>query len=139
MAKIVPGRGKQSGDAGSPRKQEKTQLGSREKPLGSARVCSADFGISWKALRSRSTPGGFSGFAVSITQRIRRKSKQQMWKAVAIHCDDDVDGGLIVRVSVCNPDWERPMQIAELRSRPDDVSCLTPLACNLDQIENEKA
>ncbi|MGH9734278.1 MAG: hypothetical protein ACRD8A_06795 [Candidatus Acidiferrales bacterium] len=130
----VPG----SGTPVSSRKRAKPQR-SGEEPLGSAEVCSADFAIAWKALPWKRTGIGFSGFAVSVSQRIRRKNKQEMWKSVAIRCEDDPDGALLLRILVCDPEWDGPMQIAELRSRPDDLSCLTPLACNLDQIENEKS
>lgn len=116
----------------SSRKKKKTPSG--EKSLGSAEVCSSDFAIAWKALPSNRTGVGLSGFSVSVGQRIRRKNKQGMWKSVAVHCADDPDGGLVVRVSVCDPDWEAPIQIAELRSRPDDLSCFTPLGCNLDHV-----
>lgn len=123
-----------SGDGGSPGKK-KSRL--TAKPLGSAEVSSADFALAWRALPSRRIDGGMSGFSVSVSQRIRRKNKQEMWKSVAIECDDGPDGGLLVRVLVCDPGWDRPMQIATLRSRPDDLSSLTPMGCNLDHIESE--
>jgi hypothetical protein len=35
---------------------------------------------------------------------------------------------------VFNPDWDEPLQIACMRSRPGDTTGLTPLGCNLDHV-----
>jgi len=37
-------------------------------------------------------------------------------------------------VVIFNPDWDGPMQIAAVRSWPNDSKTLTPLACNLDHV-----
>jgi hypothetical protein len=72
--------------------------------------------------------------SVSIGQRVRRQGAEEMWHAVTIHCREEADGTLVVRVVICNPDWEDALQIACLRSRPADPSSLTPLGANLDHL-----
>lgn len=137
MSKRVPGAG--GGSAHSSRKQKKSAVRSRGKSLGSAKVSSPDFAICWEALPSKKATGGFSGFSVSISQRIRKNNKQEMWDSVVIECEDSPDGGLLVRVFVSDPEWEAPMQIAALRSRPDDLSNLVPMGCNLDHVRSANA
>ncbi len=102
-----------------------------------AQVCSVDFAVRWEALPSNKPAAGLTGFSVAVSQRVRWKNRQQMWESVSIRCDDSPDGGLLVRVLVSDPEWKSPMQIAAIRSRPDDASCLTALGCNLDQVGNE--
>jgi hypothetical protein len=72
--------------------------------------------------------------SVWIGQRVRRQGAEEMWQSVAIHCREEDDGTLVVRVLINNPDWEDALQIACLRSRPADPQSLTPLGCNLDHI-----
>jgi hypothetical protein len=56
----------------------------------------------------------------------------QMWDSVSIHADEDADGNLIIQILVFNPDWDEPLRIARICSRPHDMGCLTALGCNLD-------
>lgn len=69
-----------------------------------------------------------------VAQRIRRSGKEEMWDSVTIECTSEQDGTLVLRVIVFNPDWEEPLQIASIRSRPQDLVSLTPLGCNLDHV-----
>lgn len=71
---------------------------------------------------------------VTVGQRIRREDHEEMWDSVSIYAKEDVDGTLIVQLLVFNPDWDEPLQIACLRSRPRDRACLTALGCNLDHV-----
>jgi hypothetical protein len=57
-----------------------------------------------------------------------------MWDSVMVGGKAEQDGTLTIRVLVSNPDWDERLQIACIRSRPDDPECLTALSTNLDHI-----
>jgi hypothetical protein len=76
---------------------------------------------------------------VTVGQRIRRGRKKEMWDSVGIYAEEGEDGILVVRVLVFNPDWDEALQIACIRSRPDDVAGLTALGCNLDHVADAEA
>jgi len=69
---------------------------------------------------------------VAVSQRIRHHDRQGIWDSVVVEGKAEQDGTLVVRVFVSNPDWEERLQIACIRSRPDDPECLTALGTNLD-------
>lgn len=71
---------------------------------------------------------------VRVDQRVLRRGTQEMWDSIAVEGKKEEDGTLVVRVLVFNPDWDEPLQIACIRSRPHDPECLTPLGCNLDHV-----
>jgi hypothetical protein len=72
---------------------------------------------------------------VTVGQRVLRDGSQEMWESVTINAKEDGDGTLIVQVLVFNPDWDEPLQIACIRSRPGEASLnLTALGCNLDHV-----
>lgn len=71
---------------------------------------------------------------VRVAQRIRRRDREEMWDSLAIQSTAEQDGTLVLRVIVFNPDWDEPLQIASIRSRPQDLGSLTPLGCNLDHV-----
>ncbi|MGH9644144.1 MAG: hypothetical protein ACRD3Q_17195 [Terriglobales bacterium] len=71
---------------------------------------------------------------VRVGQRVRRSGTGQMWDSVTIESAAQQDGTLVLRIIVFNPDWDEPLQIASLRSRPHDQECLTSLGCNLDHV-----
>ncbi len=71
---------------------------------------------------------------VRVGQRVRRRGTEQMWDSVAIESTARQDGTLVVRIIVFNPDWDEPLQIASIRSRPNEPDCLTALGCNLDHV-----
>lgn len=71
---------------------------------------------------------------VRVGQRIRRRGTEEMWDSVAIESTTEQDGTLVLRVVVFNPDWDEPLQIASIRSRPQDLESLTPLGYNLDHV-----
>jgi hypothetical protein len=77
---------------------------------------------------------GSDTLSVTVGQRVRMGGVEGMWDSVAVHCKEEDDGTLIVRIVVSNPDWDEPLQIACIRSRPHDPECLTALGCNLDHV-----
>jgi hypothetical protein len=79
------------------------------------------------------------GFSISVGQRILRDGMERTWDSIMVCCAEEGDGTLTVRVLVTNPDWEDLMQVAEIRSRPNDAGSLTALGCNLDHISVPKA
>jgi hypothetical protein len=72
--------------------------------------------------------------SVRIAQHVRRANSSEMWNSVSLSCEEEPGGALVVRVLVFSPDWDGPLQIAELRSWPRDHSNLTPLGCNLNHV-----
>jgi hypothetical protein len=87
------------------------------------------------------TPGKDNGstirasrLSVTLGQRVRLNGTEQMWDSVGVYAEGQPDGTLVVRVVVFNPDWDGPLQIACIRSRPEDALCLAALGCNLDHV-----
>lgn len=68
---------------------------------------------------------------VTVTrgQRVLRNGGTETWVSVAVYARKRDRGELIVEVLVFNPDWEEPLRIAGIRSRPEDTSSLVPLGC----------
>jgi len=71
---------------------------------------------------------------VTVSQRIRHFETQGIWDSVFVEGKTEQDGTLVLRVLVSNPDWDERLQIACIRSRPDDRDCLTALGTNLDHV-----
>ena len=57
-----------------------------------------------------------------------------MWDSVAVESKDEEDGTLVLRVIVFDPDWDEPLQIASIRSRPHDPDSLSALGRNLNHV-----
>ncbi len=75
---------------------------------------------------------GSDTLVVNIGQRILRDGRAEMWDSVVVKCCKAEDGSVAVRVLLCNPDWEEPLQIACVRSRLDaDLSNQAALVCDL--------
>jgi hypothetical protein len=72
---------------------------------------------------------------VTISQRIHHLDTRGLWDSVTVEAKPEQDGTLGIRVLVSNPDWDERLQIACIRSRPDDPDCLTALGTNLDHIQ----
>ena len=69
----------------------------------------------------------------TAAQRIRRADKVELHESVGVYCSQETDGALVIRVIIFNPDWDEPMQIARIESRPDsEEELLEPLGFNLD-------
>jgi hypothetical protein len=60
---------------------------------------------------------------------------EHIWHSVGVYAREDGEGNLIVRVLVFNPDWDDPLQIANIRSRPRDGTRLAGLECNLEHVK----
>ena len=75
---------------------------------------------------------GAESLSVQVGQRVLRDGAEEIWHSVAVYANEDEDGNLVIRVLVSNPDWDEPLQIARITSRPQDPGCRTPLGCNLD-------
>ncbi len=56
---------------------------------------------------------------VNVGQKIVRDGRTEIWDSLVVECSEDEDGSCTVRVLVCNPDWEEPMQLACLRSNSE--------------------
>lgn len=76
-----------------------------------------------------------NGLLIAVGQLIRRDGLQKIWDSILLRCEEESDGTLAIRVMISNPDWDAPLQIACIRSRPHDPESMTPLACNLDHEE----
>jgi len=71
--------------------------------------------------------------SVRIGQRIRKEGKEELWSSLLVECKEQDDGSLAVEVVVFHPDWEEPVRIASLQSRPCDVSpAKAGLRCDLE-------
>lgn len=60
---------------------------------------------------------GADSLSVAIGQRIRRFGLEEIWESVIVQCRKDEDE-LTVRVLVCHPDWDEPLEVACMRSKP---------------------
>jgi hypothetical protein len=77
---------------------------------------------------------GAESLSVKIGQRVRMDDAEGMWHSVWVYAEQDENGSLVIRVLVSNPDWDEPLQIACITSRPGDGDCQTALGCNLDHV-----
>jgi hypothetical protein len=71
---------------------------------------------------------------VTVGQRVLRDRALEMWDSVSTYAKEGQDGSLVVEVLVFNPDWDEPLRMASIRSRPQDPTCLTALGCCLDHV-----
>ncbi|HXJ17233.1 MAG TPA: hypothetical protein VNM68_08560 [Candidatus Polarisedimenticolia bacterium] len=78
------------------------------------------------------------GLCAFVGQRVRKNGLEQMWDSVIIQCDEQADGTLSVSVFVCDPGWDELLQIACIRSRPDDKENHAVLGCNLDHVSRPR-
>jgi len=79
---------------------------------------------------------GAARLSVTIGQRIRRPGGEEMWDSVTIQCREE-GKELAIRVLVCNPDWDGPVQIVCVRSQPKIDSQVPLVEClrfNLDHV-----
>lgn len=75
------------------------------------------FQVSCSAIPVGSFRNGADSLSVTIGQRIRRFGSEEMWDSVVVQCRQE-GGALTVRVLVCSPNWDRPLQIASIGSQP---------------------
>ena len=105
-----------------------------EKTQSSLAPRSFNFRVSCDAGNAGRFQAGANSVWVQVGQRVRRRGAEEMWDSVAIESTAQQDGTLVLRIIVFNPDWDEPLQIASIRSRPQDLESLTPLGCNLDHV-----
>jgi len=73
-----------------------------------------------------------NSFSIGAGQQIRRRQDVETWNSVSIFSTQEVDGSLSLRIIIFHPDWEEPLQIAHLRSRPQSASSeASGLECDL--------
>src|SRR5260370_18168975 len=71
--------------------------------------------------------------SVRIGQRICREGKQELWGSLLVECKEQDDGSLAVEVVVFHPDWDEPVRVASLQSRPCGLSSgEAALRCDLE-------
>ena len=76
---------------------------------------------------------GSDSVSVHVGQWIRKDGKQELWGSLLVECKEQEDGSLSVEVVVFHPDWEEPVRIASLQSRPCDVGpAKAGLRCDLE-------
>src|SRR5215469_18160235 len=92
------------------------------------------FEVRCRAFENGALHVGADSLSIHIGQRVRRDGAEQMWHSVSVYADETEDGNLAIRVLVSNPDWDEPLQVASIVSRPHDYGCRTALGCNLDHI-----
>jgi hypothetical protein len=71
---------------------------------------------------------------VTVGQHVLRNDALEMWDSVSIYATQDAEGTLVIEVLVFNPDWDEPLRIVSIRSRPQDATCLTVLGCCLNHV-----
>ena len=97
--------------------------------------CASQFHVSCKAADENQFCAGTESVSITVGQRVRRKEHEEMWDSVSVYAEKERDATLVVRVMVFNPDWDEPLQIACIRSRPGEAAMnLTALGCNLDHV-----
>jgi hypothetical protein len=77
---------------------------------------------------------GTDTVCVKVGQRVRMDGAEEIWHSVGVYAKEDERGNLVIRVLVFNPDWDEPLQIASITSRPRDGACQTSVGCNLDHV-----
>jgi hypothetical protein len=60
--------------------------------------------------------------SIMAGQQIRRGQDVETWSSIAIYSKQEVDGSLSLRIVIFHPDWEEPLQIAYVRSSPQNGS-----------------
>src|SRR5262249_42947585 len=67
----------------------------------------------------------------TAAQKIQRSGAVELHESVGVYCTQEMDGSLVIRVIIFNPDWDEPLQIATIECRlVEDI--LAPLGFNLD-------
>jgi len=101
---------------------------------GSVSFGSKTFAVRCEPYQKPTSLVGSNSLVAYVTQRVRINGHERIWDSISIYCEEEAGGVLAVRVLVSNPDWGELLQIACLRSQPDDEENLTPLGCDLNHI-----
>lgn len=102
--------------------------------LGPAVKDSQHFQVAYIAGEGNGSTMRTGRLSVTVGQRVRLNGTEKMWDSVGVYAEGQPDGTLVVRVVIFNPDWDEPLQIACIRSRPEDSAGLTALGCNLNHV-----
>jgi hypothetical protein len=109
----------------------KVKAAESEKALGIHQA--ADFQVTCRAGEAGSLNVRADEASFVIAQRIRLNGKEELWESLQVSCHKEEDGSLAVQVLLWDPKSEEPLQIALLRSRPDEITDeVEALACNLE-------
>ena len=55
-------------------------------------------------------------FSVAAGQKITRAGIEEIWEFVLMTAKEAEDGTQIIRVLLCHPDWDEPLEIAAIES-----------------------
>jgi hypothetical protein len=98
------------------------------------RIDLGDFHVNCRAGEAGSLNVTVETVSFVLAQRIRLKDNEQLWESLQVSCHKQKDGSLAVQVLLWDPKSEDALQIALLRSRPDDpTGDGEPLECDLVQ------
>ena len=95
---------------------------------------SCKFEVDCRAGKAGGLRVGSESVCVKVGQRVRMDGTEQIWHSVEIYAQQDGNENLVIRVIVLHPNWDEPLQIANISSRPSDGDCQTALGCNLDHV-----
>jgi hypothetical protein len=91
------------------------------------------FQIDCSAEPTGSFRAGADRLSLRIGQRIRKSGAEEIWDSVIIQGSND-DEGLTIRVLLCHPDWDEPIEIACIRSAQDTARRGQPIECHPEQV-----
>jgi hypothetical protein len=93
-----------------------------------------NFHVNCRAAEAGLLEVGAEAVSFVLAQRIRLKDEVQLWDSLQVYCHKETDGSLAVQVIVWSPKLEEALQIALLRSWPDEISPeRDSLGCDLTQ------
>ena len=114
------------------RNLEKINVAENKKDPGIEQL--ADFRVSCRAGETGSLNVATDEASFVVAQRIRLDGNQQLWESLQVSCHKEEDGSLAVQVLIWDQKSEDALQIALLRSRPDEIADhLEAFECNLEQ------
>lgn len=76
------------------------------------------FHVKCDAGTAGSLSSGTEKVTVTISHKIMRDGREQMWDCVFLLSQRELDGGLRTSVLLCNPDWDEPLEVATVDSGP---------------------
>ena len=91
------------------------------------------FQIDCSAEPTGSFRAGADRISLRIGQRIRRLGAEEIWESVIVQAGND-HGDLTIRVLLCHPDWDEPIEIACIRSAHDSARHGQPRECHPEQV-----
>jgi hypothetical protein len=93
-----------------------------------------NFHVSCEASDAGSLRVAADNVSFTVAQRVRLEGEDQLWESIQLHCQKEDDGSLTVQVLLWDPGQESALQLAFLRSRPDEASGICDsLECDLNR------